>query len=181
MTAPNTVADIARPLLEKTVDDYYCRFLSVENNRANILGRQVYSIERPALSLNTFDTRFKNERMVNNSTIIFQPFNIVFRDDDRNITNSILIQQVYRQVGVVPPQRANKTFENAKFDISVQVFNSQKEPIETFTIKGCFITNIQYSESIYTEAVPNRITVTANCDTIDYQFVDAYVLGTDLD
>lgn len=181
MTAPNTVADINRSLLEKSIADFYATFLNIENNRANILGRQVYSIERPTLSFNTFTTKFKQANMNNSTTIVFQPFNVVFRDDDQNITNSILTEQVYRQAGVVAPARANKTFEKAKFDVAVAVYNSQKLAIENFTIKGCFITGITHSESIYSNSTPNRITVTLQCDTVDYDFVDDYVTGANLD
>lgn len=174
-----TTEELNRSTLEKTVDEFYVEFLNVENNRANILARNVYSFERPSLVFNTFETHFKQAKMTNNTTIVFQPFIVTFRDDDLNLTNKILYEQLYRQAGVVNQTRSNKTFDKAKFDVRVNCYSSNKQPGETFLVKGCFITGITHSENIVVNPAPNRITVTMQCDTVNYDYIEAYVLGTD--
>lgn len=172
-----TAEELSRSTLEKTVDSFYVKFLNFENNRANILGKNVYSLERPALTFNTYETKHKQEKMTNNAQLIFQPFNIVFRDDDLNLTSKVIYEQLYRQTGVVNAVRSDHTFDKAKFDIQVQVYTSNKQPVEVFVMKGCFITGLSHSTNIYTNADPNRITVSVQCDTVDYEFTDDYFYG----
>jgi len=173
-----TTAELTRSLQPKTIDNFYVEFLNFENNYKNILGRQVTSLERPTMTFNAFTTRIKQAQISNSAQITFTPFNVTFRDDDQNITMKVLTEQLYRQNGVVGPLRNMKTFDKAKFNMMVKVYNSTKEPVETFTIVGCYIVALSNSQSIYASATQNIITCQVQCDTIDFGYVQDYVDAT---
>lgn len=168
-----------RVLTDKTVDKFYCSFYRLDENRSNLLGRQVISIERPTILFKTFERPFKAINQVDTAQVNVQPIQIQFRDDSASLTVRVLYEQIYRQAGkqAFPDtneesfQENSPTFDEAKFDINVKCLNANDEVVEEYTMLDCFITGITHSEHAYTSSTGNKITCTINFDNVDYKIV----------
>ena len=162
--------NITRPLVNKKVDNFYVRFLSIPDNISNILGRQVKSIERPSIIFNYAEFQHKGVRQYVNGTIdSSSPISIIFHDDDGSLTTKAIYQQIYRQAGVQNKSDDN-TFENSKFSIHVQCFDSTGNMVEEFTLKGCWIVSLSHSENILEASTDNEIITSIQWENVDYNF-----------
>src|SRR4030066_245320 len=127
-----------RSLLNKTVDSFYVSFYGMNSNIANILGRQVRSLERPVINFNNYDIIHKGVKQHGNGTLFFETISIEFVDDENSLANFVLYDQIKRQTGVNSP-----SFEDSKFQIGVKIYDSRDRVVEEFTLKGCFIQMLQ--------------------------------------
>lgn len=160
-----TINQINRNLIDKTVDTFYVSFYRMDNNAANILGRQVKSIERPNLTFTYTETRNKATQRFNGSRIEFAPISIVFADDSSSLTTKALYEQVYVQNHIVES-------DDLMFEIKVQAFDGQENAIETFTLRDCFIESISHSQQMVESTTNNEITVSVRFSNVDYDFPD---------
>lgn len=161
------ITDINRPLLSKKIDNFYVSFYNLPNNISNILGRQVKSISRPALTINPQTITIKGIKQHKISTLDYSEISISFDDDDKSLVTKALYNQIYRQLG-----KDVEGFEQSKFNIGVKAFDSENNVLEEFELKTCFITNITHSESIYSSSENNVITITVKYNTVDYKFIE---------
>jgi hypothetical protein len=169
MAIPTNSKQVNRSLLDKTVNSFYVSFFGIPENDANILGRQVTSIERPTVTFNGYDVFQKNKRIRGNSTIYFDDLTISFKDDDESLVTQALYNQVYRQAGR-PINSTDELCEDAMFRVNVKVFNSQDKVIEEFTLKDVYVVSVAHSEQIYADAMSNTISVTLAFTDADYRF-----------
>lgn len=155
-------AQINRSLINKTVDNFYAKFFRMENNAANILGRQVKSIERPNFTFRFVEVYHKGRmQSQNGGPIEFQAISIDFADDENSMVTKAIYEQVMRQSTVTP-------VEETSFEIKVECFNTQEQNIESFTLKECYIETVQHSQQIYEQSTDNVITVGIRFNNVDY-------------
>ena len=160
--------EITRPLATKKVDHFYVSFFGMEDNDANILGRQVESIERPVINFNPLEVRHKGIKQERPARVEYQSFSIVFYDDSESLTARAIYNQIKRQTGT--NDSPNGTFDNAKFNIRVKVYNVESKVVEQIDIKHCYIQSVTHSEFIVSESTNNRMTVTVVFNDMDYSF-----------
>lgn len=159
------INQVNRPLLDKTVDTFYVSFYRMDNNAANILGRQVKNIGRPNLTFNYIETRNKGTQRFDSSRIEFAPVSIVFADDSSSLTTKALYQQLYIQNNII--QSDDKMFE-----IKVEAFDGQDNVIESFVLRDCFIETLSHSQQMVDTTTKNEITVDVRFSNVDYNFPD---------
>jgi len=164
------VSDINRALLPKKVDSFYVSFFGLPENTANILGRQVKSLERPTLTFPPAAMYNKGKRQQVVGNLEFADLSIVFEDDNNSLVIQALYYQLYRQAGRLPGQ---PTGNDAKFEIGLKAYGAGDNAIiEEFTMKACWIANITHSENIYADSTANLITVTIAFDDVEYKFIE---------
>ena len=162
-----SVKDINRALTEKSVNHFYCTFLKVDKNSANILGRQVKSIGRPNLNYNDPKYRHKGHRVSEPGRIDFGDVTLVFFDDAESLVTKAIYRQLYKQSGRVP----NISHKGIPFDINVKVHTPDHRLAEEYTLKECWIISVDHSEQIYADSTNNYITCRIRYNTADYQFL----------
>lgn len=160
-----TTAEINRSLLNKKIHDFYVLFYQISENTSNILGRQVQSLERPNITFNETEIRYKGIKNPQYGRLEYNPISITFLDDTNSLVNNNLYHQIMRQTTVLEPD-----FDTARFEINVKVYSGEEKIVENFTMKGCYITSINHSEQIYTDSTNNLITATINFRELDYEF-----------
>ena len=154
-----------RSLLNKTVDSFYAKFYRLNENVINILGRQIKSIERPAMNFNVIERYNKGIKTYETGRIEFQPISISFSDDDKSLANNAIYTQLYKQ--------AMKSYlgEDDTFDIEVNCYAGDDSIVENFTLKKCIIITVSHSENIYDASTDNLINITVQCETVDFNFI----------
>jgi len=171
MAEQTITANINRSLESKKVDQFYVEFLHMPDNIANILGRQVASIERPTVTFNEFERPFKGARKHDHAKLEFAPINIELRDDDQSLTTKAIYQQIYRQLGTGDNSTPQDSFENAVFTIRVKAFSASGVVVEHFDLIKCFITGVTHSQQVYNASdQTNMITLSIRYDNVSYIF-----------
>jgi len=170
MAEMTTTDQINRSLEPKRVDQFYVKFFKLEDNTANILGRQVRSVGRPSFSLREFDLPHKGKPRMEHGFLEFSETSVEFWDDDQSLTTKALYEQVYRQLGTGGYKRS-ESFQNARFELEVDIFDASGKQVENFRLLNCFINNISHSQQVYSNATEqNIITVSVKYDDVQYSF-----------
>lgn len=186
MTAFTITQDqLNRSVVDKRVDRFYASFYKFPENISNLLGRQLVQMERPSVTFNTFQTKFKSTTQTNSAQLGFQPIRLQFKDDNLNLVNTVLYNQIFRQLGMLDTSDAQiasstaQTFLNAnildraKFDIGVKVYGPLDEIVEQYTIMGCFIVGITHSQNLYASSDNNLIVCQIAYNNYQLNYVDA--------
>lgn len=170
MSVLTKTEQINRSLEPKRVDQFYVTFLDIPENVSNILGRQVKSIQRPALSLKQSELMHKGKPRHDHAFIEFAETSITFWDDDQSLVIRSIYEQLYRQLGNGDYSR-EESFHNARFRVKTKVFSASGDVVEEFTMMKCFIASVQHSENIYNDSEQtNEITIDVRYDDVQYEF-----------
>lgn len=156
--------NLNRNLKSKTSNQFYTKFLGIEHNSSNILGRQLMSIERPSINFNPIEARVKSTMTKHTTVAELEPVTLEFRDDISGNTIRTLYDIIFKQAAK----------EQSSFEIIAEILNHNGEIIESFTLKDCFIQNISQSQLLYISADDSVITTTIYYHNIDYNSTYEY-------
>lgn len=159
----STINQHNRNLSPKKVHKFYVKFFGMDENNSNLLGRQVKSIERPSLSFAFSENRHKMHVRNDVAEIEFETISIDFNDDINSLTTKALYEQIRKQ--------SYEKVVDYLFEIKVDVYSTDADIAESFTLKHCYIQNITHSQQIYADnETNNTITATIGFETVDYTF-----------
>jgi hypothetical protein len=164
----------------RRTDNFVIEFLGFPENVSNVLGRQTKSIARPSISFNPSETRFRGSKYMDKGAVEFQPVNISFHDDENSVTSSLLYAQIFRQLdkfkdinGLFPGQ--NYKERDFRFGIRVKLYNSMEEIVEEYTLKNCFITEINHDDPELPDDSESILNITVAFDNIEMNVFDEYL------
>lgn len=164
----------------RLADRFYVKFLGFPENLSNVLGRQVKNINRPEIRFEESDVLRRGNQYKEKGFARFNPISIIFWDDEGAIVSSILYAQVMRQLnqhsdvmGISPD--GNPDLRNYRFDIKVELYNSEDRIIESYIHRGCFLTEVTHDPQDIDDDSNVTITATIAYDNIDYLIFDDYI------
>lgn len=152
-----------RPINDKKVDAFYTTFLRMDENTANILGRQVRRIDRPNITFDLSDINTKGLKVPVHNRISYSSATVEFADDDASLVIKALYGQAQRQAN-------ENSLLRTSFDITIKVYNAIRQVIEEYTYKQCVIESINHSQQVYDNSTDNTITVTFRYVDVEYKF-----------
>lgn len=89
---------------------------------------------------------------------------LVIRDDIQNSVARLAGKQVQRQLNHFNQQSA-LSGSDYKFNTRLEILDGQTtNPMETWGLEGCFLQNVDYSDSDYTTNEPVTVTMTIRFD-----------------
>ena len=89
---------------------------------------------------------------------------LVIRDDIQNSVARLAGKQVQRQLNHFN-QQAALSGTDYKFNTRLEILDGQTtKPMETWGLEGCFLQNVDYSDSDYTTNEPVTVTLTIRFD-----------------
>lgn len=163
---------------DKKSDNFYIRYHKLPENTANFLGRQTKDLTRPDITFEFSQIHHRSDRYTQKSQLRFEPITITFADDDESLTSMILNAQLMRQInkhtdvyGLLDAGREREY----KFDVQLELFNSQGQVVEGYIFKNCFFSSIQHSQASVASDENNEIITILQYDNIDMLFFDTYV------
>lgn len=162
----STASEINRTLVDKKVNDFYCKFTRLDENDANILGRQVKSISRPNLQFAVGEYQHKAHRVNSLSRIQFDEVSVTFYDDSDSLVTRAIYNQLYKQARKIPTERPDEMH----FDVLVEVYSPDGRLTEKFILLKCVIVSVQHSEQVYVGSSGNEITCSLRYHTAEYVF-----------
>lgn len=163
--------NLNRNLLSKTLDKFYVKFMGIDNNDSNILGRQVYSIERPIINFDITELREKMIPYYSQTIIRFDPITIEFRDDIDGATSKILYDSLIKQ----------NDHALDEFDIRIETLDSKYVPVDAYVLRRCYIQNVVGTPLSHMDISDAMITLTIGFETLDFdntfEFIDTTEQG----
>lgn len=167
---------VNRSLVPKKVDNYYVKFLKLPENISNMLGRQVKSITRPTISIETSNTFYRGQQYVDKAKPRFNPISVTMQDDESGLTNMILYAHIMRQENVLADLygREDVLDRDYRFDVKIEIFDSRDRMTESYTLKSCMITEIEHTQPITQGEEDNEIIIQLSYDNIELGILDQY-------
>lgn len=163
----------------KQSDSYYVSFFRLPENISNVLGKHLKTITRPNISFEVATTTKRGHQYKDKQQVRFSDISLVFDDDENSIVNMVLYAQMLRQLNkhsdIFGVDNPNPKDRNYKFDIKIELYNSDKKPTEGYVFKDCFISEINPPEGSIIEDRGNQIQVTLVCDNIQILVIDQFL------
>jgi hypothetical protein len=126
--------------------------------------QNVMNVSRPKVSYEEVPIDSYNSRVYVQGKHTWEPITVVLRDDIANSVSKIVGAQNQRQLNHFE-QTTPLAGEDYKFDMQVEVLDgSTADAIEYWQLQGCFLTNVDYSDSDYATNEPVQITLTIRYD-----------------
>lgn len=165
----------------KRSDRFSVKFKGIPENVGDILTREVKSVERPSVSLNFDNQPHKGKPIYHNLAAEFQPIRITFFDDDNSLVSGILYAQIFRQLNkhVDLLQRDISSVKGErvyKFDIEIELYNTNGDAVEGFVLKECFINSLIHTDPIIgDDEQTNEINITVVYNDVDIKVFDTFL------
>lgn len=165
----------------RIIDNFYCKFFKLPENVANVMGRQVKTITRPEISFDLDPVSFKNFTYAHPGRLTFGSVLVEFFDDENSILSSLLYVQVMRQLNRykdlmnVAPEMIDPAERDYRFDLQVDLYNSNREVTESFILKKCYISSLSHQQPEIVDDGITTITAELTFHNVEYKVVDSYV------
>jgi hypothetical protein len=126
--------------------------------------RQVMNVTRPKVSHESIPVDSYNSRMYMMGKHTWEPITITLRDDIANNLTKLVGRQLQTQLNH-RNQNGPAAGTNYKFTTLVEILNGNDgTPIEQIQLEGCFLQNVDYSQSDYSVSDPVQIILTLQYD-----------------
>lgn len=126
--------------------------------------RQVMNVTRPKVTHESIPVDSYNSRMFMMGKHTWEPITITLRDDVANSLTKLVGRQVQSQLDH-KNQSGPLAGTNYKFSTLIETLNGNSgDPIEQWQLEGCFVTNVDYSQSDYAVSDPVTIAITMQYD-----------------
>lgn len=167
---------VNRSLTPKKVDNFYTKFLKIPENISNLLGRQVKSITRPTVTIETSSTFYRGQQYIDKAKPRFNPISVTLQDDEAGITSMILYAHVMRQENVLADLygRENVLDRDYRFDVKVETFDARDRVTESYVLKNCMVSEIEHTQPIVQGEEDNEIIIMLSYDNIEFNILDQY-------
>lgn len=137
--------------------------------------RQVMNVTRPKITHEEVVIDSYNSRMYMMGKHSWDPVTVQLRDDIGNSLTSLVGGQLQAQLN-----HKNQTGPAAgtdyKFSMLIEILNgNDSTPIEQIQLEGCFLQNVDYSQSDYSSSEP--VTISMNIRYDNAIFTDPNIMG----
>ncbi len=160
----------------RRIDNFHVTFFGIPENVSNIMGRQVKSLTRPTIDVQTAQRRHRSHTFKDTANMILAPVTLSFFDDEESITSMFLYAQLFRQLNKHSDKYGKWGIDRQyKFDVKVECFNSRNKVTEAFIMRDCFIQNIDHSDPVYSNSDECEISITLEYNDLDVMVFDEYI------
>lgn len=146
------------------------------NSSTREFTQNVVSVTRPNLTHEEITLDAYNSKAYIAGKHTWDPITITLRDDINGNVNKAIAEQLQRQLshGTQAAPAAAGTY---KFGIQIQQLDGSDTPtvVETWTLAGCFVQNVQYGENNYATSDVMQITLSIRFDNADIHSNEAGV------
>lgn len=159
-------------------DLFKVSFLGVPENIANILGKEVKSVDRLNFQVDSTKMRRNGGKVLSHKDqTTFDPVNVVFNEDENGVIESFILTQVFRQNNRISDQldRIDHIDRIYKFDVMVETLNQAGAVTGGVTFKDCFFTSVSMQNLSYDDDGPCVITCAFDYNDVDIFVVDRWI------
>ena len=137
---------------------------------------QVVSVSRPNLTHDEVVVDVYNSRIHLAGKHTWDPIQIVLRDDILGNVDKFVASQLQKQLNHAS-QSAAVSGGNYKFSMTIEQLDGSNNllgggtpvtGLDTWSLTGCFITNVQYGENNYADSAVTQITMSIRYDNADH-------------
>src|SRR6056300_978400 len=129
-----------------------------------VLTQNVQNVKRPSINYEEQIVDSYNSRIHLQGKHTWDPITITMRDDIQNQTTKLVGAQVQRQVNHFQ-QSTPASGGDYKFDTQIEILDGVNAGAsEVWFLEGCFLTNVDYSESDYSANDPVQVIMTVRYD-----------------
>jgi hypothetical protein len=126
--------------------------------------RQVMNVTRPKITHESIPVDSYNSRMYMMGKHTWEPVTITLRDDVANNLTKLVGGQLQSQLDH-KSQRGAAAGTDYKFSTLIEILNGNDgTPIEQIQLEGCFLQNVDYSQTDYSNSEPVQIVLTVQYD-----------------
>lgn len=128
------------------------------------LTQQVQSVTKPTISHESIPVHSYNSTGYYAGKHTWEPISLVLRDDITNSVSRLVGHQVQKQLNHFE-QTGFTSGINYKFVTLIEVMDGGNDGIlETWTLEGCFLENVEYSDMAYDDSSFHTITMSIRYD-----------------
>ena len=165
--AGNTGSGILQPKLNYRFRVRVTNF-GIGNSNTTEFTRQVMNVTRPKVSHEEVVLDSYNSKAYIAGKHTWESVTIVLRDDVSNNLTKLVGSQIQRQMDhrqQLTPTGGFLAGSDYKFKTYVETLDGNSQnPLEVFTLEGCFVQNVDYGQTDYTSSDPVQITLTVRFD-----------------
>lgn len=140
--------------------------------------RQVMNVTRPKITHEEVVIDSYNSRMYMMGKHTWDPVTVQLRDDIGNSLTSLVGGQLQAQLNH-KNQQGPAAGTDYKFSMIIEILNGNDgTPIEQIQLEGCFLQNVDYSQSDYSSSEP--VTISMNIRYDNAVFTDPAIMADDV-
>ncbi len=144
---------------------------------AKVLTQNVQNVTRPKITYEEVTVDSYNSKMYLQGKHSWEQISVVIRDDITNSVTRLVGGQVQRQLNHFQ-QSAPAAASDYKFDMQIEVLDGVNAGAsEVWYLEGCFLTNVDYSDSDYSTNEPVTVTMQVRYDNATHYQGDNDVNG----
>ena len=126
--------------------------------------QNVMNVSRPKINFEEVEIHSYNSKVYVQGKHTWETVQLVIRDDIQNTVARLAGKQVQRQLNHFN-QQSPLSGGDYKFNTRLEILDGQTtSPMETWGLEGCFLQNVDYSDSDYTTNEPVTVTMTIRFD-----------------
>tara|TARA_R110000744_G_scaffold118522_1_gene221374 strand:+ start:3121 stop:3759 length:639 start_codon:yes stop_codon:yes gene_type:complete len=126
--------------------------------------QNVMNVSRPKISFEEVEIHSYNSKVYVQGKHTWETVTLVIRDDIQNTVSRLTGKQVQRQLNHFN-QQSPLAGSDYKFNTRLEILDGQSTaPMETWGMEGCFLQNVDYSDSDYATNEPVTVTMTIRFD-----------------
>jgi hypothetical protein len=134
------------------------------NAETKVLTQNVQSVKRPTIQVDEQIIDSYNSRSYIQGKHTWEPITITVRDDITNQVAKLVGAQVQRQLNHFQ-QSTPASGSDYKFDTQIEILDGVNAGAsEVWFLEGCFLTNVDYSDSDYSANDPVQVIMTVRYD-----------------
>ena len=126
--------------------------------------QNVMNVSRPKINFEEVEIHSYNSKVYVQGKHTWETVQLVIRDDIQNTVARLAGKQVQRQLNHFN-QQSPLSGGDYKFNTRLEILDGQTtSPMETWGLEGCFLQNVDYSDSDYSTNEPVTVTMTSRLD-----------------
>jgi hypothetical protein len=144
---------------------------------SRVLTQNVQNVSRPKITYEEVTIDSYNSRMYLQGKHSWEQISVVVRDDITNSVTKLVGAQIQRQLNHFQ-QSTPAAGSDYKFDMQIEILDGVNAGAsEVWFLEGCFLTNVDYSDSDYSTNEPVTVTMQVRYDNATHYQGDNDVNG----
>jgi hypothetical protein len=144
---------------------------------SRVLTQNVQNVSRPKITYEEVTIDSYNSRMYLQGKHSWEQISVVVRDDITNSVTKLVGGQIQRQVNHFQ-QSTPAAGSDYKFDMQIEILDGVNAGAsEVWFLEGCFLTNVDYSDSDYSTNEPVTVTMQVRYDNATHYQGDNDING----
>lgn len=146
-------------------------------SESRVLTQNVQNVTRPKITFEEVQLDSYNSKIYIEGKHTWDQISVVMRDDISNATSKLVGAQVQKQVNHFQ-QSTPAAGADYKFDMQIEILDGVNAGAsEVWFLEGCFLTNVDYSDSDYSANDPVQITMQVRFDNATHYEGDNDING----